>query len=156
LGWLKVNNLDSQGHYSGGVTNEHLYTTPSHGTTDATGEIYPAFVSLAATFLTQAPRGRASRGRISLPFALSGANRASSIVDPTRQLAVANAVEDLLGVLWDTGQPEGNFVPSVYSSVDGSFSEIHQVRVGRRFDTINRRKNAVDEAPYSTVPFLPT
>jgi hypothetical protein len=84
-------------------------------------------------------------------MALKGAATASSIADPTAKTLTAKAAMALVTVVETAGTFAAHDIQCrVYSSVDGTYSRIASVRVGQRFDTINRRKNAVPEAPYAT------
>jgi hypothetical protein len=151
LDFVKVNNIGADGKYSSPTTNMYVYPSLIRGGTTVASSTYPLFVTCVATFLTDVGRGRASRGRISLPFALDGAVSASSLVGNTNKSRVATGVKALLTSCVAAGAPEGAYVPTVYSSVGGEFSAIRQIRVGNRFDTLNRRKNAIPEAPYTQV-----
>lgn len=153
LDYVKVNNIKADGHYADNVTHQFGYSPSGVGGTTPVSGSYPHFVTCAATFLTDAGRGRASRGRISLPFDLTGSAPASSLIASTKKTTVANSVKVLLQTVRDAGPPEGQFVPTVFSSVGGEWSVIRSIRVGGRFDTINRRKNAIAEAPYTSVAF---
>jgi hypothetical protein len=153
LDYLKVNNISSSGHYNDNTTHMHVYATPSHGGAATTVSVMPPFVTLAVTFLTAAGRGRASRGRISLPFWLDTAQPGGYVPKSATKTIVGNSTKALLALTVAAGNPEGPFEPGVYSSVGAEFSPIRGIRVGNRFDTITRRKNAVPETPYLSVTY---
>ena len=149
LDYLKINNIDAAGHYTA-ATNEYNYNPQPRGGIVAAGNTLPMFNTLAVTFKTVAPKGRASRGRISLPFSLQSLGSGASSASLATQTYATEGTKRLL-TLFRNGLPGPSgilFVPTVYSSVGAEWSYITSIRTGRRFDTINRRKNAVPETPY--------
>lgn len=153
LDWLKVNNINASGHYQENTTHQYDFPTLVRGGATGVVSSLPMFVTCAVTFLTDAGRGRASRGRISLPFDIQSATNSSPQILPAIKTSNANSVKALFTSLKAAGPPEGDFVPKVYSSVGAEWSIIRNIRVGNRMDTINRRKNAIPETPFTLVNY---
>jgi hypothetical protein len=147
---LKINNINEDGHYASNVTHQYNYSSLVRGGVTPTLSTLPMFVTCTGTLLTDSHRGRASRGRITLPWSLSAEAPGSSSMLPASQQTVASSVQALIQTIKPTPVGIANFVPMVVSSLGGEWSVIRSVRVGHRFDTLNRRKNAIPEAPYVT------
>lgn len=152
LEYVKVNNIDTLGHYADGVTHEHLYGTPISG---AVAAVAPTFCSIAITWETGLQRGLASRGRIYPPNPT-----ASSIGSQITTGAVdlfATAGKALLSLILDTldGTTVVNPVVcskgGIHSSV-GVVRHITGVSVDNIYDTQRRRKNR-DQAIRHTITF---
>lgn len=142
LDYLKVNNIDADGHYHDGFTNIFNYPQPTAGTGV---EKLSIIECVAMSWGTEVTRGKAARGRMYFP------NRA--VVPDTPGLITVSAAGAhfvwvrawaLLEILRNVAGTQ-QAVPVVVSRSAGIMRIIESVRVGRVVDVQRRRKNAVPE-----------
>lgn len=152
LGWVKVNQVGTDGTYIQQTTNLIELADPAEHPTQASP--YPNQVSLVATLNTPKSRGLAHRGRLFLPlprYAIDGGS--DGRITPGSATAAATWLAGLIGSL--NALSDGNI--SVFSKVrEGAAEPVSEVIVGRVLDTMRSRRSALDEfysAPVGTGAF---
>jgi hypothetical protein len=150
LAFIKLNAIGPDGKYRDSTqTHAHYWT----GTLPATGytPVYPSQVSLAVTWMTDAERGRASKGRVFLPAPRLSVNTSTGILEAADVLGVANRMASLVNSIndwpgWDLVSEFGSMRVCVVSGLgDGTIRPVTGVRVGRVLDTQRRRRSSLDE-----------
>ena len=146
---IKLNRINSAGHYQDPGTKEHVYPTPIPGVSSST-TIAPQ-LSIAATLRGANERALAGRGRFYPPITLS-----SSAVASDGRLAVtatqyyAYGVMSLINAINDSYLSAGvNALVGIASrSGAGAFQSVQKVSVGRVVDTMRSRRNKLAEDPF--------
>jgi hypothetical protein len=146
---IKLNRIDTAGHYADSTAMTHVYTTPVAGGGFAS---IPPQLSLVASLRGAAPRAAAGRGRMYFP---PGTGTSSNLDPDTGQVSTGTASQYATGVAAlitaITAQYVANGVTGVVgitSSVGtGAFQAADVVRVGRIIDTVRSRRNKDLEAP---------
>jgi hypothetical protein len=138
---LKVNNIDTDGHYADPVTHQHVYA-PTIAGGGGTGAA-PAFCSVAYTWETGRTRGPGHRGRIYPPnynYIPTG-----STISAADTAAAAAAARRLLNVFLGVLDSAGHLVSPVVASKVGAGinNAITGVSVDDIYDVQRRRKNAL-------------
>lgn len=142
---IKFNEIDEAGHYADPNTT-HQLTEDDFSPIRGTGTTYvEPQRALAVSFLTDARRGPAHRGRIFLPGFSGNVDNTLSI-SSTQATAIADNLTIALGGLDNVPA----LVPAIVSKIgQGVARQITSVAVGSRVDTIRRRRNRLTEV-YAT------
>lgn len=153
---IKLNRIDSGGHYQDSVTMEKTYPTPISGA----GSPYaaPSQLATVVTLRTAVERGKASKGRMYFPL-MAGfqAVGTDGRAIPADALRAANAVKTLIdGINLDYAGGAGGGVGGraiVASAIGaGTIREVTGTSCGRVVDTMRSRRNKLAEDPqYDTV-----
>ena len=148
LTYLRLASIGADGKYSPGtISYDHVYPAAIGGGGGTTTARYPMQTALAATLTTAVPRGRASKGRIYLPwlnFALGSDGRFPLTAVNARSTALATCI-DALQV--DMG------TPAVMSKIGtGTTNAITGVQHGTRPDVQRRRAKSMTENYGSVIP----
>lgn len=146
---LKLNEIGTNGKYTGDATVLHDFVTPLPGTGGAT----PApQTSLAISLTTPRLRGRAHAGRYYLPLPAPEA-QSDGVISLSQAGEQANAAQDFLGAL---NEAVVGYDLAIQSNLGtGTYQFVTGVRVGRVLDTIRSRRSAFSE-DYTSVPVVPT
>ena len=144
---IKLNRLDTAGHYADPIAMEHVYPTPIPGA--YTGN-FPPQLATVATLRTSLARGRGSKGRMFLP-----PNQAYGTFDTSGRLTASAALAVAQGVkgLFDRLNASYAGIGRVGVASDagtGKFEHVTQVSVGRTVDTMRSRRSTLVE-DYQTV-----
>lgn len=140
---IKLNRINTSGHYADPDTMEHTYTTPIYGSVG--GNVAPQ-LTMVSTLLTNLPRGRGSKGRMFLPPQaplLSIGN--DGLVTASDALTVATRSLELVTDLNALYEPLGASVVVASRTGAGSMRVVNGVRVGRVPDTMRSRRNKQPE-----------
>jgi len=152
---VKLNRINTSGHYADPDTKEHLFGTPIAGGYTAKGQ--PPQLSVAVTLRGQDPRARAGKGRMFFPvcqYATEGLDASGRLSDASA-LIVANGAGNLLGAINDVYLSASiNAVAGIASAAGtGAFQAVDTITVGRVVDTIRSRRNKLDEDPVVATSF---
>lgn len=146
---LKVNRINTSGHYEDLESMTHVYPTPLSGA--ASGNVPPQ-LAVVATLRTGADRGLANRGRMYLPptsGVLSVGSDGRMVSGDC--LRIANAVAALINTIKDAYVAvEGTGTGSGHAHVmsdrgAGARRLIERVEVGRTVDTMRSRRTSLPE-----------
>ena len=148
LDWVKCQPLDADGHYyPGQVTVEWLAADNGGAVAGIGTTAYPLQIARVLSLTTDAPRGRAAKGRIYYPTAIpvGASDRRTFASDATTAAAqFVTLINGLNAVPWEaewTSPPE----VAVVSAIDASWRPVTGVKVGRVLDTQRRRRNDLAE-----------
>jgi hypothetical protein len=138
---VKLNEIGTNGRYTGNETVEHIYTTPVHGSGSYAGV---AQIAAVASLITGAARGYACRGRMFLPPPVYAGNIGTDGRMTTgNQTSLSNLVTAFLNALNTELDP---FRVVVASNVGTGFiREVKAARVGRTLDTMRSRRTSIPE-----------
>jgi hypothetical protein len=148
---IKLNRIDTAGHYQDGMTFEHTYGSPISGS--GSPSLAPAQIATVVTLRTAVERGRASKGRMYFPcmagFQLVGSDGRAL---PADALRAANAVKTLIDAInLDYATPLGGGVSGhvvVASAIGtGTVREVTGTSCGRVPDTMRSRRSKLLEDP---------
>lgn len=142
LAWLKVNNIDTLGHYAQPVANRFDYAAQQQGGTLAAA--LPPFVTASISWLTALTRGRGHRGRIYLPLGLA-TTRNTGQLTVTEQTQCNGTGKGLLDVLKNFTDTTGTAVPVIASKLNGATNTITGIATGNVYDVQRRRKEQIPE-----------
>lgn len=152
---IKLNRINSAGHYQDQDAMTWEYPTPIAGT--ASGG-YPAQLAVAVTLRTARSRGRGARGRFYLPqVAPVGAMGAGGVMPASSALSIAEGAAKLIVEInnsyfaRDAGLRTLMRVGVASNIGAGVFEEALNVDVGRVVDTIRSRRASLPE-DYQTSP----
>jgi len=142
LTFVKLNMINTAGHYASDSTYEDIFTAINGGLTP-TNPIANQ-LALAITLTTAVERGRAAKGRfyLPLPAMVLGSDGLVQTVDrdavKTRALTMVNAISAV----------SANYDVAVFSRKQGSPTHrvVTGVQVGRVLDTQRRRRRSLLEA----------
>jgi hypothetical protein len=150
LTYIKLNRINTDGHYQDGVSNTHIYPSPVAGGGTSTGAApqLSAVVSLRTLY----DRGLANRGRMFLPPVTGFTAPASGtlLVATTDAVRVASSVSSLINnvnaafAAWGSGDLTGH-VAIMSNSGAGQARLVNRVLVGRVIDTMRSRRAQVAE-----------
>lgn len=145
---IKLNRLDTSGHYADPDTREFTYSAPVYG---GTGGNPAPQLTMVSTLLTNTPRGLASKGRMYMPpqAQLLGLGNDGRLTT-AQATAVATATTDLIHRLNTVYIPLGASVCVMSKSGAGTTRVVNGVAVGRVPDTMRSRRNTQTE-DYQTV-----
>lgn len=147
LDWVKLNVINADGRYwSDTETNRFDFPAGSQPTGDTT-ETFPQ-VTVAISLLTDAARGRGSRGRIYPPTGAMALGAGTGRITSANRAAMANSFLTLLNDL--ANEPGVDLQsPRVVVASDlgmpGPMRNVTSVAVGDIADTQRRRRNALPE-----------
>lgn len=129
---------------------QHVPFSPTRPGT-AVGEMLPSQTAIAVS-LTAGLRanGTPLKGRFYLPAPTEAATDANGMMS----LAVQQRIADYMGQFISTLQASGH-TPCVWSRTEGRLSSIDSIRVGNKFDTIRRRRNALPEVYETRLDLVP-
>lgn len=150
LGYVKLNAIGPTGLYLD-ATQTHAYYWAGTLPSTSYAALYPAQVSLVSTWITDAERGPASKGRVYLPAPKVPINGSTGVWEVADCLAIANRMAVLLNSIndwpgWDAVTEFASMRACVVSGLgSGTIRPITGVRIGRVPDTQRRRRSALDE-----------
>lgn len=129
---------------------QHVPFSPVRPGTGA-GEMLPSQTAIAVS-LTAGLRanGTPMKGRFYLPAPTEAATDANGMV----ALALQQRIADYMGQFISTLQASGH-TPCVWSRSEGRLASIDSIRVGNKFDTIRRRRNALPETYETRLDLVP-
>jgi hypothetical protein len=136
---IKLNRINTAGHYQDDPTIQHIYTTASPG---SVGNYVPPQLTMAHTLVTDITRGRGSRGRMFMPPGgdLGNVTGAGGGITNAQALAYATSTASLITHLNTYGLAV--FRVGVASKVgSGAFHPVTAVKVGSIIDTMRSRRN---------------
>lgn len=150
LRFVKLNRIAANGHYADQENTNVKYFDTLPYPTGAAGGTYPNQVAMVVSWVTDATRGRASKGRVYVPTPTLGLQGGVDRFVGSDVQAAANAAAAFINnVNNQPGIDGAGFVAVVASGVDGTRRPITAVRVGDVPDTQRRRRNAVDEVYFA-------
>lgn len=140
---IKLNRIDTSGHYADPDTREYTYAAPIYGTTG--GNVAPQ-LTMVSSLLTNVPRGAGSKGRMYMPpqaplLGLANDGRLTAL----DAASLAGATVDLLNRLNTVYVPLGASVVIASKSAPGYMRVVNRVAVGRVPDTMRSRRNTQPE-----------
>lgn len=139
---IKINEIGVDGKYVNDETVLYDFNPTVAGTS---GTHHPPQVALAVTLGTDVNRGRAKSGRFYLPAPGQPA-AIDGLLELSQQMAYANAAAAMLSGIEDSLV---GWQPGVTSNLgNGEQRVVTNLRVGRVFDTIRTRRNALNEDYY--------
>jgi len=149
LNGIKLNRLDSAGHYMDPVTREKVYPTRSAG--KGANLSLPPQITIAHTLVTAVPRGRGARGRMYLPPQEAAASlNSEGKLTPTSATNCATSLVALINALNTTYALIGK-VGVASNAGTGRFEHVTKVQVGRTVDTMRSRRNRHTEDPPAAI-----
>ena len=150
LGWVKFNEVDplTKKYVSKTDTTEQIISPAVAGAASGSA---PAQQTLCISWVTEAKRGIAAKGRIFPPCTIVGVD-GNGNVQAADALSLANAAKTFVNNLNNAPGVDlpGAALTIVVLGYDGSNRPVTGVRVGNKLDTQRRRRNASPEA-YSQV-----
>lgn len=148
IGWAKWNRIGVDGRYVSSTSTRIVF--PTSNTPGGALAGYPLQVAWAATWTTDAARGRASKGRTFWPISVPVVVGDNLRVQGARCQAFAAANVALIGAWNSTLNDAGSsLVAQVMSDIgEGRSGPILGCRVGNRLDIQRRRDNKLDETYY--------
>lgn len=158
---IKLNRIDTDGHYEDDVSQTWVYPTPLSGPATAAPGPAPQLTPVV-TLRTAVERGRANRGRMYLPPASGFANPSSDgRAVAADALRIANGVATLINSLRAAyvaqyGPGANTGVVSVMSNIGaGAQQRVTRVEVGRVIDTMrSRRSSLLEDRQQNTTAIL--
>jgi len=144
---IKLNRINTAGHYQDTPTIQYIAPTPIPG--GALNGSVPQ-LSLVTSLRGQNYRQHAGKGRMYFPPGTgTGGLDSSGRVSVTTAQNHAIGVRRLLGIVLDSYATAGiNAVPGIASNVgSGAFQAVAAIRVGRVVDTMRSRRNKLLEDP---------
>jgi hypothetical protein len=159
LVYLKVNRIDTQGHYQDPTAIMHTYPVPLAG--GGTASFPPAQLATVVTLKTAFERGLANKGRMYLPCA-TGYDSVGTDGRATaaRALLVANSVAGYVNQVnaafqaWSGGGDAGHV--AVFSNIgSGAFHFVTKTAVGRVPDTMRSRRSSLPEDYQASTTAVP-
>jgi hypothetical protein len=149
LDFIKVNRINTSGHYADPNPQTHLYPTPAVGT-GTVNKVAPQ-LAVVASLLTDFQRGLANKGRMFLPpvagYDLLGADgRASAAAAIRVASSVASYINQVNAAFtaWGGGGDVGH-VAVISDKGAGAFHFVTKVAVGRVIDTMRSRRSSLPE-----------
>lgn len=141
LSSVKLNPIDTSGHYALGTTNEAVFAAVGGG---GAAMRYPNQVALVATLRTGVSRGPAHAGRFYLPMP-SMAVDTSGLISTTDRDAVKGSLATLLT---DLNALSASYKVAVHSRKLGAPAQrlVTSIDVGRVLDTQRRRRRSLVES----------
>jgi hypothetical protein len=156
LDWVKLNVIDEDGRYWSD-TETNRYDFPSgEQVSGATTETFPQ-VSVVLSLLTDAARGRGSRGRIYPPTGAMAMDPDTGRISSANVTAMANSALTLLNDLANEPGVDLQSPRVVVASelgTPGPMRNVTSVAVGNVADTQRRRRNALPEAYTAAGPVV--
>lgn len=159
LTYSKFNEIGPDGKYQSESTTNAYYFDRVPGFAGGDNVSYPYQICYGTSWVTDAVRGPASKGRIFVPSPYVAINGSTGTLDNTQTENQAQAWANILKAANDTIALEVEvFTPPVAAVVSavgaGSWRPITGVRVGAVLDTQRRRRNKLAERYQSAT--LPT
>lgn len=139
---IKLNRIDTAGHYVDQDAKEWLYPSPISGAT--AGVDLPAQLSIVATLGTALERGRGSKGRIYTAPSAFATVSTDGRMTTSNALGMANGVKSLITSLNATYALVGR-VGVASNAGAGRFEHVTKVSVGRVVDTMRSRRSTLVE-----------
>jgi hypothetical protein len=154
---IKLNRIDTAGHYQDGVTHEHLFSSPIAGAFSANP---PAQLATVLSLRTAVERGQASKGRMYLPpcegfTSVDVTTGIATIANAQRVATAGAALIDAINDAYNAAFPDFSAMEVAVGSNAGSglFRRVTRVSVGRVPDTMRSRRSSLSELPeYVDVP----
>jgi hypothetical protein len=144
---VKLNRIDTAGHYQDPDTREHIYTTPIAGGGTYVGAPQ---LTIAATLRGDDERALAGRGRMYPPISeMCQSPGSDGRITAANALLYATGIAGLFHALDDTYIANSvNGVVGIASKTrTGGFQALRNVTVGRVIDTMRSRRNKLAEDP---------
>jgi hypothetical protein len=142
---IKLNRINSEGHYQDNQAREHIYPTPlTGGVTLASGKP-PAQIAHVVTLRTAIERGRGSKGRIYLPI-----KSEMTLVTADGRIGAAGALQSAMGVRalalsLNTSFAGSGKVGVASNAGAGRFEPVTAFAAGRVLDTMRSRRASLLE-----------
>lgn len=139
LAWIKFNEINPvTGKYlSETEADTHFLVTPAPGV----GAMQESQLSLCVSFITEAARGYASKGRVFPPSGTFTLDGLSGQVTAAAALSCAQAMNSLVTTINGFGQAKVH----VFSKTGQTSRQVTGIRVGRILDTQRRRRSQLVE-----------
>lgn len=143
LNFVKLNMVNTAGHYAADVTYQTILTPVAGGQSVAAGS--PNQMALAVSLTTDVTRGHAHRGRFYLPMPQVALDATTGVLSTTDANAVKTRTLTFITAL---NAVSGNYKLAVFSrkSGDPRHRDVLSCQVGRTLDTQRRRRKKVLEA----------
>lgn len=145
---VKLNRINTAGHYQDAGTKEHVLSPSIAG---PSGGLIPPQLSVVGTLRGVNERAHAGKGRMYLPItaAMITGMASDGRLTTTSALEHANGVASLVSGLIDLYISAGvTAVPGIASKAGaGAFQGVNKISVGRVIDTMRSRRNKLVEAP---------
>lgn len=142
LSFVKLNAIDTEGHYIYPTTNEAIVADVPGGYVDAT-TIHPNQVALAVTLTTAVSRGPANKGRFYVPLP-SYQIAADGMIGATYATNAETGVMTLVNAI---NAINASFKVAIFSRKQGApaVNDVTGAKVGRVLDTQRRRRRKIAE-----------
>jgi len=147
---IKLNVIDSAGHYRDPDAKEYTYATPVRGATTSS-DVRPPQLTIVHTLEGAAPRALAGRGRMYLPPQVYSPLAVDGRLSTGNAAATAGALKTLINSLnslfaADATGDEVDLSAGIASNTrSGAFQVAEGVSVGRVVDTMRSRRNKFQE-----------